>query len=506
MTVHDYLRIARERWKVILGCIALGVLSAALLTAMAPKEYSASVTVYVSARPTGDPVAAYQANLMSEQKVSSYLQLLSTQRIGRQVVDTLGLDAEPRDVANQLTATSQPDTGLIDVAATDRSPQRARDIVNVAARTFSRLITRFETPAGGKAPLVTARIIEPAALPSTPVSPRPMINIGLGMLTGLIAGYGAALLRNTLDTSVKTTEELNQVTGAPSLGVIANDPAVPKHPLIVHEHPNSPRAEAFRKLRTNLQYVDVDRPRKVIVVTSAVPEEGKTTTMCNVAIALAQAGVKVVVVETDLRRPRAADYLGLEGAVGVTTVLAGKVSLTEALQPWGPGLLDVLPSGPTPPNPSELLSSRQMRRVIGELHDRYEVVLLDAPPLLPVTDSAILGAECDGALLVVRHGQTTRHQLKTAIDSLDAVSVRLLGTVFTMTPQPKTGASSSYYHQYYYAPHHSSAEASDTGEVTRVMPAVGNGELARNGNGTCREMTGAERPAGVRRQENRSRT
>lgn len=506
MTVHDYLRIARERWKVILGGLVLGVGCAALVTAMAPREYAASVTVYVSARPTGDPVAAYQANLMSEQKVASYLQLLGTERIGRQVVDRLGLEAEPRNVANQLTATSKPDTVLIDVIATDRSPRRAQDIVNVAARAFSALITRFETPAGGNASLVTARIVQPAALPSTPVSPRPVINIGLGVLTGLIAGYGAALLRNTLDTSVKTTEQLNQVTGAPNLGVIANDPAVPRHPLIVHEHLNSPRAEAFRKLRTNLQYVDVDRQRKVIVVTSAVPEEGKTTSMCNVAIALAQAGVKVVIAETDLRRPRAADYLGLEGAVGVTTVLAGRVSLDDALQPWGSRLLDVLPSGPIPPNPSELLSSQQMRCLIGELHDRYDVVLLDAPPLLPVTDSAILGAMCDGALLVVRHGKTTRHQIKAAIDSLDAVSIRLLGTVFTMTPQPRAGTSYYYHHQYYYSPPGSPAESSDTREVTRVMPAVVDGEPAGNGNGTCREVTGAQRPADDRRQENRSRT
>jgi capsular exopolysaccharide synthesis family protein len=311
---------------------------------------------------------------------------------------------------------------------------------------------------------VTAQVVESASLPTVPVTPRPAINTGLGILLGLLAGCAAAAVRHRLDTSVKSVDDVLEVTGSPNLGNIAHDASIPEHPLTVHEHPNSPRSEAFRKIRTNLQFIDVDRPRKTIVITSSMPEEGKTTTLCNLAIALAQAGRKVVVVETDLRRPRAADYLGLEGAVGVTSVLAGRVSLDSAVQPWGSDMFDVLSSGPIPPNPSELLASRQMSNLLAELSNRYDIVLLDAPPLLPVTDAAILGAECDGALLIVRHGRTTRNQLKSAVSALESASVRVLGTVLSMTPE---SGSDDYYHYY--------ARLTDGGPQTRPIrpiPAV----------------------------------
>lgn len=224
---------------------------------------------------------------------------------------------------------------------------------------------------------------------------------------------------------------------------------MPVRPLTVHEDPQSPRAEAFRGLRTNLQFVDVDHPRKVIVVTSPLPGEGKTTVVCNLAIALGAADSRVLVIEADLRRPRVADLLGLERAAGLTTVLAGGVGFEQAVQPWSGGLFDVLTSGQLPPNPSELLASKQMKALLGELRERYDVVLIDSPPLLAVTDAAALAPATEGAVVVCRFRKTTRDQLRNAVEALHAVSARVLGTVFTMVPSSTGPRAYTRYTEYY---------------------------------------------------------
>ena len=243
---------------------------------------------------------------------------------------------------------------------------------------------------------------------------------------------------------MKSPEQLRELTRAPNLGIIAFDPQVPKRPLTVHEDPQSPRSEAFRQLRTNLQFLDVDNPHKVIVVTSSMPGEGKTTTLANLAIALASAGQRVLVIEADLRRPKLADLLGLERSVGLTSVLAGRVRVEQAVQHWSGGMFDVLASGPLPPNPSELLASQHMAMLLGDLRERYDLILLDTPPLLPVTDAAAVAPATDGAILVCRYKTTRCAQVERAVEALDAVSVPLLGTVLTMVPKSGPRAYAQY--------------------------------------------------------------
>lgn len=453
MGLHDAFQVARKRWRVVLLGLVGGLLGAVIITWLTPREYSAQVTIYVSAQSGADgAAAAYQGSLLSEQKVKSYTQLLTGTLVATRVVDRLRLDIPPSEIAGKIRASAQPDTVLLTATATDGSPLRAKNIANATGEVFTRLVTELERPAADLPATVTARVVEDASLPTDPVTPRTVTNLTLGTLLGLVAGGALALLRDALDTTIKSTEQLAPLTEAPNLGTITRDPEMPRHPLTVHEYPQAPRAEAFRKIRTNLQFIDVDRPDKMIVVTSALPEEGKTTVLCNLAIVLGQAGRRVVLVETDLRRPKAVDYLGLEGAVGVTSVLSGQVPLDQALQPWGESLFDVLASGPTPPNPSELLSSKQMVNLLAELRERYDMVLLDTPPLLPVTDAAVLGAATDGALLVVRYGKTTSHQVKTAMAALRSASVQVLGTVFTMAPEAGVSRYDPYYSSYHSEP------------------------------------------------------
>jgi non-specific protein-tyrosine kinase len=296
---------------------------------------------------------------------------------------------------------------------------------------------------------VKVTLVDSARLPQAPVSPRPVRNLLLALAAGLLVGSGITVLREQLDRSIKSSFDLAELAGAPTLGIIGRDPSATKRPLVVHLNAHAPRSEAFRQLRTSLQFIDVGAPTKCIVVTSCIPGEGKSTTVSNLAITLAQAGQRVIVVDADLRRPRLNDYLGIEGAAGLTDVLIGRADLDDVLQPWGDISMQVLPSGPIPPNPSELLGSARMQELIDQLQQRADIMLFDVPPLLPVTDAVILSRLCDGAVLVARYGSTHREQIRRAVAMLADVDAKLLGTLLNMVPAK--GADAYHYeHQYRY--------------------------------------------------------
>ena len=201
----------------------------------------------------------------------------------------------------------------------------------------------------------------------------------MGGLLGLILGAGLVMVWEALDNTVRQLSDIIEITGVNPIGVIGFDQSAKEKPLAALNL-RSTRSESFRAIRTNLQFVDVDHQPKVIVVSSALPSEGKTTTVLNLAITFAQAGQRVCLVEADLRKPRVADYLGIDGSVGLTNVLAGQIPLSEALVPWNRGMLQVLPSGPVPPNPSELLASDQMTQLLTYLRGDFDYVLIDGAP------------------------------------------------------------------------------------------------------------------------------
>jgi polysaccharide biosynthesis transport protein len=445
VTIQDYLRVFREQWLVVLIAVVLGIAGAVAAFFVRPPEYTAQLTMYVSSQGGDSASAAFQGAQLSQQRVTSYVELVSSRRVGEDVIRRLRLEETPEALARRITATSALESVLIDVRVVDDDPELSAELANTVGEVFIGLVDELERPVEPGAPqAVAVRVVQPAAVPIEPSSTGLPLMLAVGLLAGLALGVGAALARNALDTSVKSPDGLRDAAGAPNLGTIAHDPQVPKRPLTVHEDPQSPRSEAFRQLRTNLQFVDVDNPHKVIVVTSSLPSEGKTTTLVNLAIALASGGSRVLVVEADLRRPRAADLLGLERTVGLTSVLSGRVRADQVIQPWGGGLFDVLASGPLPPNPSELLGSRHMEAMLRDLREQYDMILIDTPPLLPVTDAAAVAPAADGAILVCRFRQTTRTQVATAVQALEAVSAPLLGTVLTMVPSSGPRAYAQY--------------------------------------------------------------
>jgi capsular exopolysaccharide synthesis family protein len=433
MDLQDYLRVLRKRWRLILVCVLVAVAGAAAVTYVIKPSYSATAQLFVSTRNSaGDIAGVYQGQLFSQAGVTSYADIIDSPSVLDPVIASLHLDTTANQLSKQVSATSPLNTVLIDVSVNDRYPATAQAIANRVATQFARVIEQLETPVSGGPSPVKVTVVQPATRPTAPASPRKKLNLGLGLLVGVAIGVGGAVLRESLDRSVKDPEEMQAITGAPTLGVIGYDPEFAKHPLMVISKPNAPVSEAFRQLRTNLQFLNVDAAKKALVFTSSIPLEGKTTTVCNLAVAVAQTGATCLLIEGDLRRPKAAEYMGLDSSIGLSTVLTGKLSVQEAAQRWGSDGLYFLASGALPPNPSELLGSRNMRALLAEAEQAFDLVVIDAPPLLPVTDAAVIAGFADGAILVTHTGSTHRDQVARATEALRTVDVKLLGTVLTM--------------------------------------------------------------------------
>lgn len=453
MELRDYLRVLRRRWALVLATTVVFMAGAAVATAAATPQYASTAQLFITTQQGDTAADAYQGGLFSAQRVTSYADLVEkSSDLASAVATELDLDESPAELRQQVSAAVVPDTVNLEITVTDPNAAVAQAKAQAYAVALVDLVRQLETPEGASSPPVKATIVDPADLTTAPVSPNPFRNIALGLVAGLIVGVGLALLREMLDTSIKSAGDVEAATNAPVLGGISFDASTRQRPLITSLEPHAPRVEAFRVLRTSLQFVEVDSPDKIFVVTSAVPEEGKTTTSVNLAITMAQAGHRTLLIEGDLRRPKATNALGLDYAVGVTTILLGKVSLDDAIQKYADSDLDVLASGSIPPNPAELLQSNAMADLLKQIRDRYDMVIIDAPPLLPVTDAALLASQADGALLVARYGKTTKDQLAQAVERLNQVDARPIGVVLNMVPNKRRAYGYGYGYGYGYSP------------------------------------------------------
>ena len=450
MELRDYLHIARRRWRLILGSLIAVVGLAAVYTAQATPQYASTGRVFISTTPSNSS-DAYQGGLFSEQRVTSYVDVIGGLELSQRVIDELDLSMSAETLAQKVQAEVVPESVVIKITATDASPARARQITRAVVGQLQDVVAELETPPGRNVPLLKATVVDSPRLPDSPVSPQPLRNLGLGLVLGLLLGFGLAVLREILDTTVKRVQDVPALGEAPVLSALAFDPDVHERPLITALPSHAPRAEAFRVLRTNLSFIDVDQTSKAFVITSSVPNEGKSTTAINAAIAMASAGQRVLLVDGDLRRPQVANLLGLEPAVGLTTVLVGRADFADAVQSHADSGLDVLTAGTLPPNPAEMLQSRAMAEFLTAARGQYDVVLLDTPPLLPVTDAALLAAQTDGAVLIVHHSKTTKEQVAGAVDRLESVGSAPLGVIFNMVPTARAGRY-GYGYGYGYAP------------------------------------------------------
>jgi len=448
LDLNDVLRAVRSKRRILVAGIVAGLAVAALMSWSAMRMYVSSTQLFVSVTSQTGTSDAYQGNLFSQQRVASYSEILTGTELAQQVVDDLQLPLTARQVAAKVSATPLPDTVVLDVLVTDTSAERAQAIAASLGRQFSERVTELETPDGATTSMVKVSTIQDADLNPYPVSPDILGNLWRGAAVGLVVGLGLALLRGRLDRSVRGDDDVQNGTGTGPIDKVPDDRRLIRRLFRWTGVRRFRPAEGYRGILARLRRPDGEPPR-VVVVTSSVPGEGKSTVAVDLSVALARSGSQVMLLDCNLWRPRVARYLGVqEGGAGLTDVLSGSARMDEVARPWDDGTLDgnltVLPAGPMPPNPEKALGSEELRVLLKSLRDTHEFVIIDAPALLPVADAAALSGLADGCLLVTRFGKTTREQLAEAAAGVAQARGTLLGVVLNRVPDAEAATRAQH--------------------------------------------------------------
>ena len=449
MELRDYVRGLRRHWIAILLMTLLGLGAGYGWTLLQTPVYEAGASGYVVSTEKADIGTSTMGDSLARSKVNSYLDIAGWKETSENAIEILGLNTTPEALVGSVTVDNPADTVIIKITAQAGSPQAASELASAWIRAMKTVIDDIEGDGTEDSAPVTIVPADSASLPTSPVFPDVQTSIIVGGVLGLGFGIAFAMIRTVSDRRIRAAEDVEQKTGVAVVGTIPIAPALDADHRLVNDDGSGGRggsfaiAESLRALRTNLQFMDVDHPPKTIVVTSPLPGDGKSTIACNLALTLAAAGTMVVLVDGDLRRSMVAKTMGLPDGAGLSDVLAGRAALTDVLQrtPHSNNML-VLAAGSVPPNPSEVLGSERMHQLIADL-TKHATVIIDAPPLLPVTDGAVLAHQADGALVVVSLGKTTYDLLEKALDTLRKARGRALGIV--LNKAPLRGADASPY-------------------------------------------------------------
>ena len=368
----------RRHRLLVLAAVVLGVVAAGLLTSLTPRTYTSSTKLFVSAVHGTDPAAAYEGNLFTQQRVTSYVEIFTNPQLAEQVVDELRLSMSPEALAGEVTASATTGTVVLDVSVTDGNARQAQRIAASLGRQFTARVTALEQPDGAATSAVAVRTLQPATYSATPVGPDLVGNLWRGGAIGLVVGLLLALLRGRLDRRVRTDAQVREAADVGLLGRVPDDRALGREHVVTALPASSPTVDAHRAIAAGLQ-TDGGIRRQVLLVAGCLPGEGASTVAVNVALSLARLGDRVLLVDADLRRPRAARHLGVADGPGLTEVLAGTVPVETAVQRGGGGLLAVLPAGAMHANPGDLLGSAGMRALVEELRGSYDVVSSTRP-------------------------------------------------------------------------------------------------------------------------------
>ena len=436
MNLRGYLDLLARRWLTVVVVGALCVGASLGLSLTATPVYTASASLFFSLQTGNNANELAQGSNFTQNQMASYAALATTAAVLSPVIAELDLSTDPRDLARQVRASTPNDTVVLEIRATSSSAGQAADIANSVAEQLTVAVDGLAPVDAIGKPTVTSAVVDPAEEPEFQTSPNTRANLVIGALLALILGGLAALLREALDTRVRTADDLGHVTSLPLLASLDTPSgSAGGRDLVVVGAPRSPRAESFRSLRTAVQFTARPGTPMSLLVTSSRPAEGKSTVAANLALTLAEAGMRVALVDADLRRPSVADTFDLEGAAGLTSVLIGRAELGDVLQEWGRSGLHVLTTGPLPPNPSELLGSPAMADLLRQLEVSHDVVVLDGAPLLPVTDAAVLARLTSATLVVADASRTRRPVLAEALTTLARVEARVTGVVLTHVRQ-----------------------------------------------------------------------
>ncbi|WP_170219226.1 polysaccharide biosynthesis tyrosine autokinase [Nocardioides litoris] len=443
----EFLTTLARRWRVVVTAVLLGVAAAALATSQLTPSYRAESQLFVALASTGDSADALaQGELFAVNRVKSYPVIADSPQVLEPVIADLGLDVSPEELAEEVEAEAVPQTVLISITVTDPSAARSAEIANAVSAQFIEVVESLDRVDEDSPSPVKVTVVRPAVAPASASFPVPAINLAVGLLAGLALGIAGAALRETLDQTVRDEDDVEQATGLGTLGVVPTNTHIDAEPVLAAGASDVVWAESYRKLRTNLSYLDPDDPPRVLMVTSALSGDGKTVTAANLAASLAQTGLRTILVEADLRRPSLAGLLELSPDVGVTSVVSGKASVADVTQRAASGM-DVLTCGPIPPNPSELLGSRSFKRLVAGLLETHDRVIIDTPPLVAVTDAAVTSVVADAVIVVCTSRGTTRPDLRRAVEALRAVDAPLAGVVLN-----QVSLAGRSYRQYTYEP------------------------------------------------------
>jgi succinoglycan biosynthesis transport protein ExoP len=548
MELRQYFSVIKKWWWLMVACVLVASVSSYLGTRQMPRIYQATTTLMVGqslekANPDsqdfyiGQQLAQTYATMVERRPVREaaarelgldYVPEASARQVpGTQLLEISVRDTEPErarivadEIARQLILqTPEASEGnqtrrafvqeqLTDLEARieetqaeiDAEQARLKDANSARAiqqyqaniTALQQKLSTYQATYAALLPTVQGgvnylSIVEPAGTPSTPISPDVLNTVLLAAAIGLVLSAGGAFLIEYLDDTIKTPDDVSRATELSTLGGIARIEGH-KYPdkLVAVHHPLSPIVEAYRVLRTNLQFSSVDRPVRTLMVTSPAPTEGKSVTLANLAVVMAQSGLRVVVADTDLRRPVQHKIFDLPNSHGVSdAILHPNPGAAEHLLETGVDNLWLLPSGHIPPNPSELLGSERMAAVVEELKEYADVVLFDAPPTLVVTDAVILSSKVDGVLMVTDAGSTRRHAAEKAVEELRRVKANLLGVVLNRLSGRRNGYY-YYYHYYYYQSEDGERKRRKQrhrrgGWLHRMLPFLGNGAKKPDG-------------------------
>ena len=483
MTLSDYVRVVdRRKWVVILA-VMFSTLVAVGLTALQTPIYSTSSDVLVQPRGQ-DGLFESQVINLNQRAIETEIQVIEGEAVRLRVQENLGLTSE----APEANASAVGDTDVISITIRDSSAENAQTLANAYAAAYIEVrreqsvnellsasaevqnaiddlqaqvdaladddparsglisqLSNFNTTLDQlrvDAALRTggAAVIKSATLPTTPIEPTPARTAVLAGVVGLLIGLGAAFLLDYLDDKVRSEDDLVRLIDRPVLAVVPVDPPPDSRPISISE-PRHEAVEAYRGLRTNIQFLGLDRTISVVQVTSSLAGEGKTTTSTNLAVVLAQAGLRVALVDADLRRPRVHEVFGIPQSPGFTDVLLGADAklVVNHVDIEGGNRLSVYASGTVPSNPSEMLSSRRAHQLLNEMGGHYDYVIVDSAPVLPVSDSVALSGAVDGVIVVAHAGRVTDDNIVETVARLDRISAPILGLVLNQATKASAG-------------------------------------------------------------------
>lgn len=469
--LRDYARVAMTYWKYITVVTLILTLLATAWSVVRPRIYAAEASAVVLAVGTDNVSSLLAGDNLAKARAKTYKSLAESRLVAGSVSEFIGLTMTDSALLGSITVTNPRDTAEIRVKAESTDPTTAQRIADAWIVALGKQVQERETATAAAAaaanqpavpgqpvppvtPMLSLVSLDAASVPTDPVSPGMGLTALFGAVVGLLLAYSSALLRDRLDRRVRTASDVERLFAVPVIGGLPVDlrltgenkvlGGVPAAPTAGSRGDSPAFAEALREVRTNLTFLDVDNPPRIIVVTSSVSGEGKSTIAANLASAISAGGEQVIVVDGDLRHPSMAKIFDVIPGIGITDILTGKAEVDDVLQQRSdlPNL-SILGSGRIPPNPTELLSSHAMKQLIDSLSEKG-IVIIDAPPLLPVTDAVLLAKIADGAIVVVKAGKTTKDQLTKSLGNIRRVHATILGTLLNCVPAKEFDGYSYY--------------------------------------------------------------